>query len=131
MSDLPLDGKVCIASLYSASFICYPLKFARTSLEMKIGMMHATSMNYALAFEYQDEEIRSFWMKNVLFPLDIVFVRRGVIQEIVHSASECIYPDQIVCPSYVSKLACDLVIEFPGGWCKHHQVSEGDRVRLI
>lgn len=138
MSALEFSGTLCVISSYTKSIHCIPYKTAQSTLEKQIGMMNALSMNYALTFPYNDSDYRSFWMKNVLFPLDIVFIQQGVIIDIVHRAPPCVtderlteYNSQSICPSYSSSSPADMVVEFPGGWCHKRNIQPGDMIKTV
>ena len=68
----------------------------------------------------------SFWMKNVSFPLDIIFVNQaGVIIKIYEDATPF---DPTPIPSGGAVLS---VLEIQGGASKRAQISLGDSVRLV
>jgi uncharacterized membrane protein (UPF0127 family) len=57
----------------------YNLEVARTETQQEKGLMKRDSMpdDHGMIFVFPDEEMRSFWMKNTRFPLDILFVGAG------------------------------------------------------
>lgn len=52
------------------------LELATTPQEQKIGLMNRKELceNCAMLFIFEDSDMRSFWMKNTLIPLDILFL---------------------------------------------------------
>ena len=54
----------------------YNLEVARTETEQEKGLMKRDSMpqDHGMIFVFPDEQMRSFWMKNTRFPLDILFL---------------------------------------------------------
>jgi len=54
----------------------FSLEIADTPEERATGLMshENLSKNHGMLFVYDDEDIRSFWMKNTTIPLDIIFL---------------------------------------------------------
>lgn len=54
----------------------FTLEVASTPRARNLGLMHRTSMpqDRGMLFVFEDEEERSFWMKNTHIPLDIVYI---------------------------------------------------------
>jgi uncharacterized protein len=96
-----------------------------TTAEQAKGMMYRWSIekDHGMLFLYKDSKIRSFWMKNCRFPLDIIFIGSDKkIAGIVHEAEP--YTDtsrKIDKPS-------QHVLEVEGGECKAHGVMAGGQV---
>jgi len=76
-----------------------------------------------MVFTFEDDQ-RSFWMKNCIIPLDMIFVKDGVVTSIAHSCPPCSVEP---CPSYTG--IGQQVIEVMGGVCKSLGIDVGDRVR--
>ena len=49
--------------------------------ERAVGLMGRESLGHdrGMLFVYADEEVRSFWMKGTLIPLDIIFINRDSV----------------------------------------------------
>jgi uncharacterized membrane protein (UPF0127 family) len=67
---------------------------------------------------------RSFWMKDCIIPLDMIFIRDGVVTSIAHMCPPC---SGDACPSY--KGIGEDVIEVEGGVCRDLGIGAGDRVK--
>jgi uncharacterized membrane protein (UPF0127 family) len=103
--------------------ITFPAEVLTTPEETRRGMMGRESLNGCMVFK-MGKGHHSFWMKDCLIPLDIVFVLNNRISKIHHNCPPV--TDEPNPPKY--KGIGDHVIEFPGDTCKNFKV--GDRVNL-
>jgi uncharacterized membrane protein (UPF0127 family) len=57
----------------------FSLEVADTPKKQQLGLMHRKSMpqDRGMIFVFPDEQERSFWMKNTLIPLDIIYMDAG------------------------------------------------------
>lgn len=77
-----------------------------------------------MIFPFKKAEVRKFWMKNTISPLDILFCSNNKIIEICHGEpmSTChVGPDEPV----------DLVIELPRGTAKKFGMRVGTDVKAL
>lgn len=72
-----------------------------------------------------DNENHSFWMKNCITNLDIIFIKNGFITKIHHNCLPCKTEH---CENY--KGSGDMVLELPGNTCKKYHIKEGDSVLI-
>jgi uncharacterized membrane protein (UPF0127 family) len=113
-----IDGKEIIAKISGV-----PLKLMVASTpesQMKGYMNHETGPvgNRGLLFVYDQPQPLSFWMKNVHFPLDIIFfddVMDYVGHETMDPAHD-VEDEQI--PQYRSKKPARFAVELEAGWCE-------------
>jgi uncharacterized membrane protein (UPF0127 family) len=92
--------------------------------EIQKGMMGRDSLDGCMVFK-MDKGHHSFWMKNCLIPLDIVFVLNNRISRIHHNCPPA--DSHQLNPLRYTGIG-DHVIEFPGGTCSDFKV--GDRVNM-
>jgi uncharacterized membrane protein (UPF0127 family) len=120
----------------------FTTKIANSPKEIAIGMMNSTfdntfdSMLFVLEkkhFEpvaYNSEKKYNnktcFWMKNCIIPLDMIFIKNKMIQQIFHSSEPC--PLGNSCKSYCG--FADYVLEVQGGTCKSLGFSIGNIVQF-
>lgn len=77
-------------------------------------------------FLFGEDSEKVFWMKNVTFPLDMIFIDASfVIRKIIRMVPPCI---QEPCPRYYSGAPVRYVLEVPGGYCGSKGVKEGQKV---
>lgn len=97
----------------------YNLEVMDTEEEKSKGMMGRTDINGGMLFNVGKGH-HSFWMKNCLIPLDIVFINNNRITKIHENCQPC---DE--CTERYTGLG-DKVLEFPGGTAKGWKM--GDKV---
>ncbi len=79
--------------------------------------------NTGMVFFYESQSEQAFWMRNVNFPLDIIFMRESKITRMYKNAKPCTTE---ICKIYTSKGLTDKVIELPAGFCKKHKLKKGN-----
>jgi uncharacterized membrane protein (UPF0127 family) len=92
--------------------------------EIQKGMMGRNQLDGCMVFKLNHGH-HSFWMKDCLIPLDIVFINKNRISKIHHNCPPA-DPHSMNPPKYTG--IGDHVIEFPGGTCSNMKI--GDRVNL-
>lgn len=93
--------------------------------ERQQGLMYRTHMDEdkGMIFIFEREDMQSFWMKNTVIPLDIIFIDgRGVINTIHKNTTP--YSEKPL----PSKGRSQFVVEVNGGYCERHGVKEGDLI---
>jgi uncharacterized protein len=103
----------------------FGIEEAKTSQQMMQGLMYRRSMpaDAGMLFEYDHPQPVSFWMKNTLIPLDMLFVdQRGRIINIHERAVPgSLEPIAAAAPARA-------VIELNGGTAARLGIKPGDRV---
>ncbi len=103
------------------------VELARTDRDRAKGLMDRSSLpeGAGMLFLFDESSVHSFWMKNTLIPLDMIFISEdGTIAGIVENAEPRTLTERSVGrPSRY-------VLEVNGGWSRAHGVRAGDRVRF-
>lgn len=102
------------------------LELARTIEEKRKGLSERDSLlkNTGMLFLYDVPRVQSFWMKDMRFAIDILWIdKEGIIVGIEENASPDSYPTRFRSPELVP-----YVIEVNAGWVREHEVSVGDKV---
>ena len=101
------------------------LEVAKTPEQQEIGLMFRTDLakNRGMIFLFSPPRVTRFWMKNTLIPLDMIFLRGGVIQSISSSVPPC---KRDPCPSYGPFVEIDQVVELVSGRAKELGLKKGD-----
>jgi len=101
------------------------IEIADSEYERQLGLMKRKSMeaNQGMLFIFPVETIQSFWMRNTLISLDIIFVnsKRQIIT--IHKNTR-VLSDQ----SYPSSEPSLYVIEVIAGFIEKFNIKEGDKV---
>jgi len=102
-------------------------ELAVTPSERATGLMNRASLpgDGGMLFIFDDEQPRSFWMKNTLIPLDMIFIdAQGEIVDINENAR----PGDL--NSYTSAAPAMYVLEVNGGYCADNNIEDGDTVEI-
>ncbi|MDB5478476.1 MAG: hypothetical protein JWM96_971 [Alphaproteobacteria bacterium] len=103
----------------------FQVEYVHTPEDMARGLMYRKSLaaDRGMFFLFEGEEPRSFWMKNTLIPLDIIFItKHGKIATIQEMAKPL---DETAIPSKVPVMA---VLEIAGGQAAKRGIKVGDKV---
>jgi uncharacterized membrane protein (UPF0127 family) len=103
----------------------FTVELALTPQQRAQGLMFREDMapDAGMLFLFDREALRSFWMKNTLIPLDLIFIdSQGVIVSIAHDA---IPHDETPIPSGLPAVG---VLELNGGIAAALSIHPGDRV---
>ena len=105
------------------------LEVAQTPRQLAIGLMFRDEVppDRGMLFPFQPPTVVSFWMRNVTIPLDMIFLRNGVVEYIEHNAPPCVTSS---CPVYGPNVKIDMVLELAGGRAKELNLSQGDRLNF-
>jgi hypothetical protein len=107
--------------------ITLSVEIADEPQERSRGLMERKSLpeNHGMLFLFPEEQELSFWMKNTLIPLDILFFdHRGVFVS-SHSMEPCRGDP---CPLYGSDAPASMALEVPQGSLDEHGVGSGWRI---
>ena len=89
------------------------------------GLMHRTKLDTdkGMIFFFPKEAIRSFWMKNTLIPLDMIFIDKNGKIVHIHSNARPLDETHITTPK--PALA---VLEINGGQADQWNIKAGDKI---
>ncbi len=84
--------------------------------------------NQGMFFVFSEAERRSFWMKGMKFPLDIIWINQGKVVDIAPN----VQPDNTPSPAlYFSRLPINQVLEVRAGFSEKYGVKIGDEVKIL
>lgn len=115
------------ASIRGIDFV---LEVADTPEKRQLGLMDREELpeNHGMVFIFDQPTTSSFWMKNTLIPLDMVFLDQGWnILHIEHDVQPC---EADPCELYSSPTDYTYVIELNAGAAKSLELAKGDHLVL-
>lgn len=104
----------------------FDVEVARTPEEQAKGLMFRKQLpeNGGMLFPFDPPQVASFWMKNTVIPLDMIFIRPDGTIALIAANTE---PYSLVPVS--SAQMNSAVLEIVGGRSAALGIKEGDRVR--
>ncbi len=107
--------------------VCIKAELALTHSEQERGLMYRRSLakNCGMLFIFREDNFYSFWMKNVRFPLDMIWINQDkVVVDITNSAPIC----SDSCESIMPREKVRYVLEISSGFTLSHRIHIGDKV---
>lgn len=117
--------KVCIKD------ICVQAEIADSEAEKTRGLMYRQSLAWesGMLFIFDEELLHSFWMKNTLIPLDIIWIDSDKnIVDITQNALPC--KEEQECESIIPVLEVKYVLEVNSGFTEQNKIRVGDKVKF-
>jgi hypothetical protein len=140
------SGRRRVRDVKAEDYVGPTLPRARVLLEDAVGGVHEVDVEVAatpeartrglmwrtelpagrgMLFIFPEEEVQSFWMRNTLIPLDMIFIdSTGLIVGIIERA----VPRTLTSRSV--GVPGRYVLEVPGGWCQSVGLESGGTVRF-
>jgi uncharacterized membrane protein (UPF0127 family) len=106
--------------------VIFDVEIARTPEVQSKGLMFRESMpeNHGMLFVFEGEQTRTFWMKNTLISLDMIFVSAdNKVVDIKHNVPPC---EEDPCPRYESVKPAMYVLEINGGLAEKKGIDIGN-----
>ena len=106
------------------------VELARTNAEQERGLGGRSTLGAynGMLFIFNDPTIPGFWMKDMNFPIDIVWVRENRIIGVIENADPQIGAIESELKVYTPPSSVDSVIELHAGAFKASNASVGDEV---
>ncbi|MDO8460841.1 MAG: DUF192 domain-containing protein [bacterium] len=109
----------------------FKLFIAKSAKEKEIGLSgkDSLSQDYAMYFSFEKPDYYSFWMKNMKFPIDMIFLSNNRIVTIYENLEP---PSQDLKspPLYKSNEPADAVLEINAGLTKKYNIKVGDEIKI-
>lgn len=106
------------------------LELALTPEEISNGLMFRPSLaeNRGMLFLFDQPRLPAFWMKNMLIPLDLVFLdETGAVVDVIADVQPCATEP---CPNYPPSSPAQAVLEINAGAAAAHGLEIGTPIRF-
>ena len=118
---------------------CFVVEIADTNYKREFGLMNRTFLDKdkGMLFVFDKEDYYSFWMKDTLIPLDIIWINSN--KEVVfikENALPCNLFEKKLnqkygkCETYISDKKAKYVLEINNGLVKELNIKVGDKVNF-
>lgn len=125
--SIPFITKTTKVTINNVSFMA---GVADTAKKQEIGLSGKSDLpeDRAMLFPFEKPGYYHFWMKNMKFPIDILFISSGKIVTIYEDAKPATdnEPPQI----YSSQEPADTVLEIKAGISRKNNIKVGDSVTI-
>lgn len=111
-----------------SGYSCIRVELARAPAELELGLMHRTGLDGGMLFIFPGEGSYGFWMKDMGFPIDIVWISSG---HDVLGVSGNVPPCSDPCPLYYPPAPVKYVLEVPSNSSASQGLSPGRKVVLF
>jgi uncharacterized membrane protein (UPF0127 family) len=131
LSSLSAGGEKPSARLTFPSGKEIVAELARTDEERARGLMFRERLlpDEGMLFIFDQPDFYPFWMKNMSFPIDIIWLSPEA--KIVYIASQVPPCKKEPCPSYQPYSKALYVIEVSAGFARKEKLKVGDRVEIV
>lgn len=109
----------------------FNIEIAKTQKAREKGLAKYNSIpqNFGMLFPFGKVGYYAFWMKDMKFPIDIIFIRNGKIIKIYKDVPAPNTPDSTL-PIYKPDQVSDTVLEINSGLSDKYGFGEGDSVKI-
>ena len=129
ISPVPSAAEKQLQIETSSKIVTINVEIAKTEAELTQGLSNRKSIdqNSGMYFELGQRAVTSFWMKEMLFPLDIIWIDNGTIVGIEKNAP---IPTSATIPTFHSPTEVTNVLEVNAGFSTQNKINPGDTIVL-
>ncbi len=121
------DGELQFLRRDNSLITTINIEIANNDQNRTQGLMWRKSLpeNSGMLFIFDAEKQLSFWMKNTLIPLDIIYVNK--LEEIIAIHNNTVPLSEISIPS---KIPAQFVVEVNAGFCNNNMININDKIKF-
>lgn len=125
LSQLKPNGKVTFGKQ------TFNVETVKDSKAQQVGLTKYNSIktDQGMLFVFDKPDTYSFWMKNMKFPIDIIFIKDNSVVSFVENAKP-VGADAANPPIYTPTDPADKVVEIQAGLVKKYAIKKGDTVKI-
>ncbi|MCK4540362.1 DUF192 domain-containing protein [Candidatus Parcubacteria bacterium] len=117
-----------IAPAVQINDIIIPVELADTQKKHIQGLSDKKELIGGMLFLFDNKQVRNFWMKNMNFPIDIIWIGDG---EIINISPDLQPEGENPKKIYSSIYPVNYVLEVNAGFCEKNNILIGDKVEII
>lgn len=109
----------------------FKLYLANSDKDRMIGLSEKSSMpqDYGMLFEFEKADYYPFWMKNMKFPIDIIFIKDNKIVTIYQNLQPPASAEDSL-PILKPESEANKVLEINAGLSQKYNLKKGDEVQI-
>lgn len=109
----------------------FKLYVAKSGKEKEVGLSEKKSLqqDFGMFFPFEKADYYSFWMKNMQFSIDIIFINGKKIVKIYQNVQPPTSKEESL-PIYKPEKPTDKVLEINSGLSQKYNFKEGDEVKI-
>lgn len=109
----------------------FAVDLAKSPAEQQHGLSDRDSLpqDSGMLFLFDQPQILSFWMKDMRFSIDIIFIKNDEIVSIAHNVPPPVSKNAKL-PTYKSEKPADKVLEINAGLSKKYNIEKGDKIKI-
>ena len=109
---------------------CFDVEIVQTDEERMRGLQYRESLGQdsGMLFIFKEDKQYSFWMKDTLIPLDIIWL--DYTGRVVHIESDVPPCQSDPCPNYVPASPAFYVLEINAGEAAKQKIAVGDKAEF-
>jgi len=117
------EPQVCISGT------CVNVEIADNQNERNFGLMFREELDEdrGMIFVYEESDTYTFWMKNTLIPLDMIWINEDNVIVHIAEAEPC---KADPCPTYGPEEPAKYILEVNQGFSQEQDINIGDEVNF-
>lgn len=106
---------------------CLAIEVVTSGQARQKGLMFRNELKpgEGMLFIFEDEAFHTFWMKNMSFPLDFIWVNK---EKVIVDLKTNVKPCGSSCPNFTSREKSLYVLEVNSGFVEKHKIKIGERL---